>query len=122
MSNSNTKNYSTFASGFSLGMFLGAAGYFMFKTDDGNKLKMKLEGEWDVARVYLAKSGLIPDANMSLKDLGDFLLEQGEKSVAMQINSVSKPKPSKKTTKKTVKKTAPKKKTTTPAKKKFKGV
>lgn len=40
----------SFLTGFTLGIFAGAAGYYLFATDKGKKLRTELNKEWEQAR------------------------------------------------------------------------
>lgn len=64
-----SENQGSFLGGFALGLFAGAAGYFMFATKDGSKIKETIKKEWQEAKDHLAEEGLIKDINISLSDM-----------------------------------------------------
>lgn len=59
----------SFIGGLALGMFAGAAGYFLFATKDGSKVRKKIEEEWQEAKVVLAEEGVIKDKNITISEL-----------------------------------------------------
>jgi gas vesicle protein len=68
------QNQGSFVGGLALGMFAGAAGYFLFATKDGSKVRKKIEKEWQEAKVVLAEEGVIEDKDVTLSNLiGDWL-------------------------------------------------
>lgn len=69
MINNNPHNPGSFLSGFSVGLFAGAAGLFLFGTDNGKKLRKELNEEWDGAKESLAKEGIIENADESLGEV-----------------------------------------------------
>lgn len=95
----------SFINGLAIGMFAGAAGYFLFATKDGSKIRKKVENEWQEAKAVLAQEGVIKDKNITISEMITEWLGVG------QIKTVKK--------KKTTLKTAPKK---TKSSTKFKGV
>jgi hypothetical protein len=70
----------SFIGGLALGMFAGAAGYFLFATKDGSKVRKKMEGEWKEAKVILAEEGVIKNKDVTISQLvGEwFGLEQNK--------------------------------------------
>ncbi|MBD3279376.1 MAG: hypothetical protein GF390_01550 [Candidatus Pacebacteria bacterium] len=62
-------NQGSFLTGFSLGLFAGAAGFFLFATQDGRKTQKRLAAEWAQAKDKLAAEGLIEDPEASFKEL-----------------------------------------------------
>jgi len=70
----------SFIGGLALGMFAGAAGYFLFATKDGSKVRNKVEAEWKEAKVILAEEGLIKNKDVTISQLvGEwFGLEQNK--------------------------------------------
>jgi gas vesicle protein len=62
----------SFLTGFTLGLFAGAAGYFMFGTNKGRKLRERLADEWENARMEVGDKGL---PNMSFRDMLGSLLK-----------------------------------------------
>jgi hypothetical protein len=65
-----------FIAGFSLGVFAGAAGYFLFGTQKGAKLRRRLINEWDNAKDHLVKEGVIDDPQISLRDFFQNLFKE----------------------------------------------
>ncbi|NCN03678.1 MAG: hypothetical protein GW942_01225 [Candidatus Pacebacteria bacterium] len=63
------QNQGSFIGGLALGMFAGAAGYFLFATKDGSTVRKKIEKEWQEAKVVLAEEGVIKDKNVKISDL-----------------------------------------------------
>lgn len=63
------QNQGSFLGGLALGLFAGAAGYFLFGTKDGEKIRKNIEQEWNAAKGTLAEEGIIKDKDASLKDL-----------------------------------------------------
>ena len=63
------KDQGSFLTGFSLGLFAGAAGYFLFGTHSGKKVRQDLSKEWDQAKEKLAQDGIIDDPDASLRDV-----------------------------------------------------
>lgn len=66
--NSNTSQGS-FLNGFTVGIFAGAVGYFLFGTDKGGKVRQTIGKEWDQAKVHLAQEGVIPSSTASIRDI-----------------------------------------------------
>lgn len=58
----------SFLTGFALGLFAGAAGYYLYATDRGKKLREHLVSEWENAKVQLTKEGVIDRPNVSLRE------------------------------------------------------
>ncbi|MDH5532869.1 MAG: hypothetical protein OEX81_00380 [Candidatus Pacebacteria bacterium] len=91
----------SFIGGLALGMFAGAAGYFLFATKDGSKVRKKMEGEWKEAKVILAEEGVIKNKDITISELvGEwFGLEQNKtpkkKTPKKQISNTNKNKTSK---------------------------
>ena len=68
------QNQGSFLGGLALGMFAGAAGYFLFATKEGAKTRVKLESEWQGAKEKMAQDGIIQDKNMSISQMvGEWL-------------------------------------------------
>lgn len=59
----------SFIGGLALGMFAGAAGFFLFGTKDGSKFRQKIDKEWQEAKACLEKDGVIKDRNASVMEL-----------------------------------------------------
>lgn len=49
----------SFLTGFSLGLFAGAAGYFLFATDRGQQVRQDLQAEWAAAHERLVDEGFL---------------------------------------------------------------
>lgn len=58
----------SFLGGFTLGIFAGAAGFFLFGTDKGRRLKDVLVDEWQQAKSQLPDRG---DGLMNIHSLRD---------------------------------------------------
>ncbi len=56
--NQNSKESGSFATGFMLGIFAGAAGYFAFGTKRGTTLRKRLQDEWLSAQEHLAQTNI----------------------------------------------------------------
>lgn len=63
------QNQGSFVGGLALGMFAGAAGYFLFATKDGSTVRKKMEGEWKEAKVILAEEGVIKSKDVTISEL-----------------------------------------------------
>jgi len=63
------QNQGSFLGGLALGLFAGAAGYFLFGTKDGEQVRKKIEKEWQDAKATLVDEGIIKSKDLSLKDL-----------------------------------------------------
>jgi gas vesicle protein len=63
------KDQGSFLTGFSLGLFAGAIGYFLFGTDNGKKVRTDLNKEWNEAKEKLAEEGIIEDPHTSFRDM-----------------------------------------------------
>jgi len=50
VSNPNSERTGPFFNGFAIGLFTGAAGYFLFATNEGTKIRAKIREEWQVAQ------------------------------------------------------------------------
>ncbi|MGD9129443.1 MAG: hypothetical protein PVJ09_03085 [Candidatus Woesebacteria bacterium] len=88
MSIQNNDNSGSFLTGFTVGLFAGAAAYFFFATDRGDELHLKLKKEWEQASEKLAEKGVIEDKNLKLKDLAASFFEKI--STACSSKSISK--------------------------------
>lgn len=63
------QNQGSFLGGLALGIFAGAAGYFLFGTKDGEQVRKKVEKEWQEAKATLVDEGIIKSKDQSIKDL-----------------------------------------------------
>lgn len=81
----NTNSPGSFASGFTLGMLVGAVGYYLFATDRGIKLRKTLLKEWEGAKEELAQKGTISDTNVTFREfVGELLNKFSSMSPAAQ--------------------------------------
>lgn len=69
-----------FLSGLTVGLFAGAAGYFLFGTERGAKLRKDLEAEWMKAQSQLYQEGLIDNPEVSLRDFLRTMVEKMAKN------------------------------------------
>ncbi|HEX7018134.1 MAG TPA: YtxH domain-containing protein [Patescibacteria group bacterium] len=105
MTESKDHHQGSFLSGFTVGLFAGAAGYFLFGTDKGQKLTEKLSDEWESAKERLADEGVIDNPNMSLRQVvGQVLNQVKERIETPEMDSQKANKPSKTNASKTAKK------------------
>jgi hypothetical protein len=65
-------SHHSFTTGFTLGLFSGVVGYYLFGTKQGKKTRDKLAYEWDKAHQHLIDEGVI-SKNAGFKNLGDFV-------------------------------------------------
>lgn len=109
----------SFVTGFTFGLFAGAAGYFLFGTKKGEELRRQLVIEWEEAKEHMAQEGVITHQKVSLRDfLEEFLhttIAHTENMKSVEVQPLSAKKAGKTLTPTPV---APKKTTA----KKFKGV
>lgn len=76
----------SFVTGFTIGLFAGAAGYFLFGTDRGKKLKKQIASEWQTAQSTVHtqqpnESGLastLPSIREFVKNVINSAMEMGE--------------------------------------------
>lgn len=61
-------DHGSFTTGFTLGILSGAAGFFLFATKQGKKVREELSQEWESARDQLKKDGVIENAKASLSE------------------------------------------------------
>lgn len=57
----------SFVTGFTVGLFAGAAGYFLFATKRGATLRQTLETEWKSAQAHLLTKGAIEQSSVDLR-------------------------------------------------------
>lgn len=80
----------SFLAGFTVGLFAGAAGYFLFGTDQGRKIKQQLAKEWQLARNTLPErsGGLVHYASVSdlIRSVGT-AIRQAEKDGLEKVQS-----------------------------------
>ena len=65
-------SHHSFTTGFTLGLFSGVVGYYLFGTKKGEKTRKKLVQEWEQANQYLIDQGIL-DENTKYKNLEDFV-------------------------------------------------
>lgn len=107
MSDTREYNQGSFLTGFTVGLFAGAAGYFLFGTDKGKKVTERLSDEWENAKEKLADEGVIDNPNLSLREVVGQVLNQVKERIEIPATESSKAgKASKVTTPKVVKKPA----------------
>jgi hypothetical protein len=64
----------SFLTGFSFGLFVGAAGYYLYGTERGKKLREHMVSEFEAAKVQLVKEGIITRPEVSFREfVGDVL-------------------------------------------------
>jgi gas vesicle protein len=78
--------HSTFVTGFTIGLFAGAAGYFLFATKKGAQVRKQLSQDWEDAKRHLEKEGALEHAELSL---GSYLKELLERALATEERVVS---------------------------------
>ena len=108
----------SFLTGFTIGLFAGAAGYFLFATDKGEKARKALAKEWQEAQQSWFTSEEVGPGTSSLRELAkDFFgtLIQGGASATRASKEDTMEKEKKASTAKKTTSAAPKKNT-------FKGV
>ena len=59
----------SFVTGFTVGLFAGAAGFFLFGTKKGETIRSKINAEWDNAKEQLAQEGVISSSDLSIRDM-----------------------------------------------------
>ncbi len=64
----NPAEQGSFMVGFTLGIFAGAAGYYLFATENGEKLRKKLTKEWEEAKANMIEEGVIVNNKISLRE------------------------------------------------------
>jgi len=68
--------HNSFVTGFTFGLFAGAAGYFLFATKKGEQLRQQLADDWEDAKEHMVKEGLIPHNKVSLRDFVKHIFDQ----------------------------------------------
>lgn len=93
----------SFLTGFGVGLVAGAAGYFLFGTDKGKKVRQELAEEWETAKAKMEKEGVIENKAASLRQvIGDVVTKVSKELSGAKPQTEKKPKSTKKkTTKKT---------------------
>jgi gas vesicle protein len=87
----------SFLNGFIVGLFAGAAGYFLFGTKKGETIRHKINEEWEQAKVQLSDQGVIESSDMTIREflasivekisLGDLIDTNSSKSAKTQVKS-----------------------------------
>jgi hypothetical protein len=77
----------SFLGGFTMGLFAGAAGYFMFGTQKGKKLRERLTEEWENARMEVGERSL---PNLSFRDMLGSLMNTFQASTSEPEKSSAK--------------------------------
>ncbi len=77
----------SFVGGFALGLAAGAAGFFLFATNEGKKVRQKVNLAWQEASSELQAQGLIDDPQTTIHD---FLQTMFSGGLAGQIKEVGK--------------------------------
>ncbi len=115
---SDQNEHGSFLTGFTIGLFAGAASLFLFGTKRGAKVRTRLAQEWDEAKHYLESEGVIEQGKTSIRDVFQSIVDNFQ-----DHQEPTKSKPSTVKTKSAVKKiSADTPKTAVkPATKKFKG-
>lgn len=117
----------SFLTGFTVGLFAGAASYFLFATDKGSKVRTSLLEEWEIAREKLNTQGVIKNKDISLREVIKDAVEAAAEKAGMSVQKkAAQSQSSKKSTasKKSKKSSTPSKKSTASKSnsRKFKGV
>lgn len=85
----------SFLTGLTMGMVAGAAGYFLFGTKDGKKIRHKLGKEWDTAKLHLLTQGTIDNPQLTLRDVVkefiDAMAPDSEKTARTAANKAKNP-------------------------------
>lgn len=66
----------SFVTGFTVGLFAGAAGYFLFATDRGEKVRQELQKEWKEAKDRVQAEGTVTEDH--LEDIAETVVEAGQ--------------------------------------------
>ncbi len=73
----------SFLTGFTIGLFAGAAGYFLFGTDRGGKVRRELMTEWENARGELVERGIVENPRATLRELVKDAVEEVVRKVGL---------------------------------------
>ncbi|MEN8252753.1 MAG: hypothetical protein ABFQ62_00030 [Patescibacteria group bacterium] len=65
------EKHGSFLNGFTVGLFAGAAGYFLFGTKKGDSVRTQLAKEWEKAKGELEKEGVIESGKGLKEMIGD---------------------------------------------------
>lgn len=74
------RDQGSFIGGFTIGMFAGALGYFLFATNKGKKIKTELVKEWTAARTHMPDRGEGMTQFASFRDVLTHIRDQIESS------------------------------------------
>lgn len=74
-------SHGSFLNGFTIGLFAGAMGYFLFATDKGQKVRKQLNTEWEKAKKELEDSGKIEKGKGTLRDFFGEIAENFQSKV-----------------------------------------
>ncbi len=89
---SQSSDGNVFVTGFTVGLFVGAAGYYLFATEKGSKLRKQLVHEWEHAKVDLVQEGVIQNPKISLREFIQEMLRKAfpdvSKSTARNISNL----------------------------------
>lgn len=104
----NQDDSGSFLTGFTLGMFAGAASLFLFGTERGNKVRSRMAEEWEEAKEYLEEEGVIEKGKTTIRDVFKSVVDniQQRQSEAKKAKPKAKPQT---IAKKPTSKSAPKK-------------
>ena len=68
------RDQGSFLNGFTLGIFAGAVGYFLFGTNKGKSFRNDISKEWESAKGKLAEDGIIDSKEATLREvINDFV-------------------------------------------------
>lgn len=76
------KDQGSFIGGFTIGLFAGAVGYFLFATDKGKKIKKQMAHEWQQAQANMPDRGQGLANFNSFRDVLVHIKDQIEEQVA----------------------------------------
>jgi len=89
---SQSSDGNSFVTGFTVGLFIGAAGYYLFATEKGSKLRKQLVNEWEHAKVDLVNDGVIANPKITLREFIQDMLHKAfpdvSKSTARNISNL----------------------------------
>src|SRR5258708_38805733 len=82
--------HNSFVTGFTVGLFAGAAGYFLFATKKGAEVRHQLTEDYELAKENMVKDGWIPHSKVSLRDFAKSIFDQtGSHTPPVQLRRVS---------------------------------
>ena len=62
-----TGSASSFLPGFTMGLLAGAAGYYLFATEEGQQVRERLNEEWERAKAEMVAQGVLSPGEGSLR-------------------------------------------------------